>query len=334
MNGGSQTPVVRHNILTDAGSRQRFAEGVNALKQDFSAGVTTATLGFSGPARPVSAYDQFVIWHYVAMGTPTPLSPNPRFRNAAHRGPIFLPWHRFMLLLLEQHLRRVLGDNTFGLPYWDWAADSAEGVGSPLWTNEGVGGDGIPISDGPFAANEDPDVPSFRVFFYEDLVDGRFKYIPGGRGLWRQLGQDPDFPGLPEPAHVQDALRNEQDIDASDWDTASTGFRNRLEGWVGHPGGGPGLHNRVHVWVGGDMSPGSSPNDPVFYLNHCNVDRIWEAWLVNNGRTYLPGDQTPGAPVGHRESDEMVVLTTTSTMRPVDVLDLTNLYTYDTLPQF
>ena len=31
------------------------------------------------------------------------------------------------------------------------------------------------------------------------------------------------------------------------------------------------------------MAPATSPNDPVFYLNHCNVDRIWEAWLVNQG---------------------------------------------------
>src|SRR5829696_1697483 len=44
------------------------------------------------------------------------------------------------------------------------------------------------------------------------------------------------------------------------------------------------MHNQVHVWIGGDMGPATSPNDPVFYLNHCNVDRIWEAWLVNQGR--------------------------------------------------
>jgi tyrosinase len=44
-------------------------------------------------------------------------------RNAAHRGPVFLPWHRFMLILLELQLQRVLSDPDFGLPYWDWAAD-------------------------------------------------------------------------------------------------------------------------------------------------------------------------------------------------------------------
>jgi hypothetical protein len=44
-----------------------------------------------------------------------------RIAIAADRGPIFLPWHRVMLTLLESNLRRVLSDATFGLPYWDWA---------------------------------------------------------------------------------------------------------------------------------------------------------------------------------------------------------------------
>jgi len=38
-------------------------------------------------------------------------------------------------------------------------------------------------------------------------------------------------------------------------------------------------HNYVHRYVGGDMSTGWSPLDPVFWLHHCNVDRIWNKWL-------------------------------------------------------
>src|SRR5438105_15515928 len=64
-------------------------------------------------------------------------------------------------------------------------------------------------------------------------------------------------------------------------------------------------HNLVHVWVGGDMSPATSPNDPVFYLNHCNVDRIWEAWLRQHGRTYLPPDSAPASLKGHRLNDAL-----------------------------
>ncbi len=39
-------------------------------------------------------------------------------------------------------------------------------------------------------------------------------------------------------------------------------------------------------WVGGDMAPGTSPNDPVFYLNHCNADRMWTSWMERHGEKY------------------------------------------------
>jgi len=30
-----------------------------------------------------------------------------------------------------------------------------------------------------------------------------------------------------------------------------------------------------------------SPGDPVFFLNHCNVDRLWAEWQnLNNNRSY------------------------------------------------
>src|SRR5262249_13417655 len=41
------------------------------------------------------------------------------------------------------------------------------------------------------------------------------------------------------------------------------GFAIVLEGWSADPRfRAPWLHNAVHVWVGGDMSPSTSPNDP------------------------------------------------------------------------
>jgi tyrosinase len=336
--------VVRRNILADATVLGNFAEGVNRLKEDYSAGVTTQTMGLGGTPIRVSAYDQFVIWHFVAMNTPTPAppSPNPNGRNAAHRGSIFLPWHRFMLRLLELHLQRVLGDATFGLPYWDWAADGdktpSEQLGSGLWQATGIGGSGNPVTTGPFAYPDDPQQRRFRVFFFQDLQTGQFRADQQGRGLWRQLGETvlqgpPAGPvTLPSTAQVTQALQTQNIYDQSDWDAASHGFRNRLEGWWMDPDPAPGLHNRVHVWVGGDMSPGTSPNDPVFYLNHCNVDRVWEAWLTKYGRTYLPDQTSPDAPEGHRLDDTITSLVTTVTTRPADLLDVSGSYTYDALP--
>jgi tyrosinase len=95
-----------------------------------------------------------------------------------------------------------------------------------------------------------------------------------------------------------------------------TSFRNTLEGWVGYyptladlagadpDHSPPALHNRVHVWVGGSMSPLSSPNDPVFFLHHCNVDRLWAEWQREHPAwKYKPadGEPNPNDPIGERD---------------------------------
>lgn len=43
-----------------------------------------------------------------------------------------------------------------------------------------------------------------------------------------------------------------------------------------------GSHTPGHRWTGGDMASGTSPIDPLFYLHHCNLDRLWAIWQLNN----------------------------------------------------
>lgn len=331
---------IRHNILTDPSSLEKFCRGINLLKRDFSAGVTTNSVGLAGMNLPVSAYDQFVIWHYVAMNILTPQEPelNPTARNAAHRGSVFLPWHRFMLLLLEQHLQRVLEDETFGLPYWDWAVDGdhqpiGEQPGLALWKETAIGGAGTPVEDGPFRFDREHPEDSFTVRFFEDVISGELSVPLADRGLVRQLQRPTSTLGLPTSQQVETVLDDQTDYDIPNWDArCRKGIRNLLEGWIGFsPDSRSELHNRVHVWIGGDMGPGTSPNDPVFYLNHCNVDRIWEAWMVKHGRTYAPDDSSDN-PVGHRLNDLIISLVTRLTTTPAKMLDVTNIYTYDALP--
>lgn len=38
------------------------------------------------------------------------------------------------------------------------------------------------------------------------------------------------------------------------------------------------LHSFFHVWVSGDMKTHHSPNDPLFYLHHAFVDKVWYDW--------------------------------------------------------
>ena len=159
--------AVRTNVVKDPVARAAYIDGVKGLKAEPVTNaqgqrVTTADLNIPGAgpavgAHPLSTYDLFVLWHYVTMMTPTPPGAG---RNVAHQGPVFLPWHRLMLMLLEANIARVLGRPTFGLPYWDWAQDGelspAAQPAAVLWTApDGIGGDGDAageVQDGPFGA--------------------------------------------------------------------------------------------------------------------------------------------------------------------------------------
>lgn len=47
-------------------------------------------------------------------------------------------------------------------------------------------------------------------------------------------------------------------------------------------------HNGVHSTINGDMNVLLSPKDPIFWLHHCNIDRIWTSWAKLNGNS-APG---------------------------------------------
>ncbi|WP_194713462.1 tyrosinase family protein [Noviherbaspirillum soli] len=49
-------------------------------------------------------------------------------------------------------------------------------------------------------------------------------------------------------------------------------------------------HNPVHNIIGSTMATMQSPTDPIFWLHHANVDRLWSAWQQAGG-----GRTTPSA---------------------------------------
>ncbi|MFJ4515646.1 tyrosinase family protein [Streptomyces sp. NPDC088816] len=143
--------LVRRNILHDENSRKKYIAGVDLLKKE-ETGRTTNSFGIPGPQNPVYTYDLFVIWHIQAGTYPIPRNADPLLRDYAHRGAVFLPWHRLMLILVERSIQRILVDDSFALPYWDWSADGDDGppTDAPIWTSDYMGGQGTPVSDGPF----------------------------------------------------------------------------------------------------------------------------------------------------------------------------------------
>lgn len=328
--------VTRPNILASEEARDAYFEAAAKLGSDMVATASQVNAWLAQrlaplfPGRPpfrlygidqeLSRWDIFVIWHYVAMNIST--SPAAFRRNLAHGGPIFLPWHRLFMIRLEQQLQRVGGTDA-ALPYWDWAAPGAPQLfaGPAPAAGDQIG----QVATGPLG--------DMRVRLYPD--GDRLYSIPPRR-LERAGGQDPRWPTLPTKSEVAEAVAD-GDYDLAPWGTVVRGFRNRVEGWFdpqNPPESGrqglPRMHNRVHTWIGGDMGPGTSPNDPLFYLNHCNADRIWEAWMTEHGRTYAPGSGAVGAPAGHTLNDTLVTLVG-QPLTPADVLDPSQWYGYDSL---
>jgi tyrosinase len=260
-------------------------------------------------------YDTYVNWHMQMMQL-------PMSQMRAHMSPMFLPWHREFVRLLELDLQAVSGDLTLAIPYWDWA-DPAAGASEPLWADDFMGGNGrfsdLKVMTGPFAVDK-----GNWPIIYDDT---------GMNYLSRAFGSSEAAPTLPMQPDVAGALALDS-YDVSPWDMTSDiaqSFRNNLEGWV--PGGGPPrLHNQVHVWVGGDnatMQGQASPNDPVFFLHHSNIDRIWAQWQDASGaHTYLPVDEQQNRP---GVSLHFIMPVFPMSVTPADVLDYRALgYVYDT----
>ncbi len=255
---------------------------------------------------------------------------NDHSTSALHAGPAFYPWHREFILRFERDLQLVLNDPDYGLPYWDWAADAAlpDPTQALVWNENFMGPNGNPanggvVERGPFGTNvADPNL--------------RWRTVPGGgfgTDLVRRMGVD--TPSLPPQATTGGAIGVNQILALTVYDappfnqgTAAGSFRNQGEGFVPS---GPQQHNRVHVWVGGQMSQvPQAPNDPVFFLHHCNVDRIWARWqLCSPNPAYVP---TAGAAPGHNLNDPMPPWNARGETRtPQMLLDHIALgYSYDT----
>jgi tyrosinase len=69
------------------------------------------------------------------------------------------------------------------------------------------------------------------------------------------------------------------------------------------------------------MLPMTSPNDPVFFIHHCMVDKLWHEWQLRfPAQSYLP---VTGGAFGQNLNDVMDSTPRSSLVgrRPVDVLD-------------
>lgn len=282
--------------------------------------------------KRLGIYDGFIHLHHKMMNpTVYPYDPqHPDYRNQAHQGPAFLCWHRYFLLLIEKELQKL--DGNLSVPYWDWSADSTNPRGALVWTDKWMGGDGDPtdydrVQTGEFAyANGKWDLPSMPEFGFNQP------------GLRRQFGTA--VTSLPTQADVAKTMEQPfYDMTPFSASPYNQGFRNSIEGWITKVGDssittdGSQMHNRVHLWINGHMYYMVSPADPVFWLHHCFIDKLWADWQAQRNLDepqwaphYAP---IHGGPPGHNYNDQMQPWTTT----PKDMMDIQQLgYAYDPAP--
>ena len=235
-----------------------------------------------------SRYDDFVEVHLNAMTAMM----TPGKTTWGHQASPFTAWHRVLLFQFEQELRKIDGSVT--LPYWDWTTDQAKT--SAPWTNDFLGGDGRAgdgkVLTGPFRF----DAGNWTIRVKDGPTDPGF--------LTRQMGRRADARRLPSKQAQKTCLATTP-YDVAPWDDSKRSQSNRAQ-WQGFriqleiP-----LHNLVHRWVGGAMLAMASPNDPVFWLHHCNLDRLWSVWQRQNP-TQAPYLPTSGGPTGFNLNDPLV----------------------------
>jgi tyrosinase len=250
----------------------------------------------------------------------------------AHMRPAFLPWHRQFILDFENDMRAADTALTgkpsdLALPYWNWTIDRSSIpylIFGWVWQDDFMGPDGSgpdnKVSSGPFAGwtptyDAGPDYTTFTPLtpFLQRTLGKKVNSLPTD-DEWEAAKIITGYDATPYDSNTGKRPPALQFI-------GGTSFRNTLEGWVGYyptladlagadpDHSPPALHNRVHVWVGGAMGPMSSPNDPVFFLHHCNVDRLWAQWWSDDpSRPYLPKDGVPNATDPAGDPDPLIDL--------------------------
>ncbi|RYP91186.1 hypothetical protein DL770_002663 [Monosporascus sp. CRB-9-2] len=166
-----------------------------------------------------------------------------------HMAGSFLPWHRYYVHTFSRLLRNECGYRA-PFPWWDETRDAGNFAASGLFTSEyfgslpqAVNGQGTCINDGAFA--------------------GKLLHIgPGSSNVERCLsrGERRDLT----------AQVNTNFVNTCNSRTAYAAMRECSE---------YGPHAYGHNGIGPVMAEvAGSPGDPVFFMHHAFVDRMWKVW--------------------------------------------------------
>ena len=234
------------------------------------------------------ARQSFPGWGFLPSPPSVPVAPLPStadkklyWNQCQHQSWYFTPWHRGYLIALEKQVRAAIvslgGPSDWALPYWNYFGPNNQFQMPPAFGQKKLP-DGSPN-------------PLYVVARYGPDADGNI-YIPTKAGI-QHHPNDPNFAN----GEVKQTCMSNDIYTGSDVKTKPPGFGGpKTQPLFSHNGGTSGNlennpHNLVHVYVGNQTAAGkeglmSDPRtaalDPIFYLHHANIDRMWAAWNVNN----------------------------------------------------
>lgn len=221
-----------------------------------------------------------------------------------HASPFFLPWHRAYLVWFEMTIQEMINDDSWALPYWDYTGNDPARLNPP---------------------------PEFEVPTYK--IDGTVIRNPlyvADRGFVLPESLNGDLGSVDRSMAEYRYVRKNKRTGFGGSDVEHVTGYQTVE-WF--------PHNNVHMDVGGETglmgSPTTAAQDPVFWVHHANIDRMWCAWRELEGS--LDAD-LPGGLVGEVALDwASEDFTFGSNNGPVvfHAIDMTNLaapnlnYSYD-----
>jgi hypothetical protein len=248
-------------------------------------------------AAQYSRWDEFVgIHNMIQVGlAPPAASVSVNFGHGGLGSYSFLSWHRYFLYRFESQLQSYVPGVM--LPYWDWT-DPTSLLTDTFLGPTGAGGGQI-VPRGYFAptkpgtgANTTPLPAWWPASLAGWNLHDDFGIAAGG--LTRDVG---GFDGLPTASDLRTVLGQ----------STYRSFQRQLEGGRDEFGtfvpSGSQMHNGLHGYIGGHMGdPAISSFDPIFYLHHCNIDRLWAMWQLDGHAGVYPA---VGAKPQHGPTDAM-----------------------------
>jgi hypothetical protein len=177
------------------------------------------------------------------------------YKDSIHGTSLFLPWHRHFTHGFELALKSI--DPTIIFPYWDWSLDSQNPSTADIFKSSYFGGNG-----------------NSKTHCVDNGISQFWNInIPTSRPSPNCLKRCFDFTTLYNPIACAATLNR-----ATDYHQLRLGIE-------------AGSHAAVHQQLGGhcgDMSTMYSPNDPVFFLHHAMVDKMWWKWQMGcSNFTYM-----------------------------------------------